>query len=185
SATELDGFAEYEDFERHARETLARGIYDHLAAGALSNWTRDENRRAFDRWVFDKRLMRPVANTDLSTSIVGAELAFPVMLAPSAFHRMVHPDGEIATGRAAKAMGTTMVLSTLSSTPLEDVAATGVNCWLQLQFHNDEQISLDLAKRAEQAGFTALALTLDAPNYGIRPADQRNHIHLPAGVEIA
>ena len=185
TSTELDGFAEYEDFERHARETLARGIYDHLAAGALSNWTRDENRRAFDRWVFDKRLMRPVANTDLSTSIVGAELAFPVMLAPSAFHRMVHPDGEVATARAAKAMGTTMVLSTLSSTPLEDVAATGVNCWLQLQFHNDEQISLDLARRAKQAGFTALALTLDAPNYGIRPADQRNHIHLPAGVEIA
>src|SRR5262249_45725203 len=66
TSTELDGFAEYEDFEGHARETLARGIYDHLAAGALSNWTRDENRRAFDRWVFDKRLMRPVANTDLS-----------------------------------------------------------------------------------------------------------------------
>jgi len=182
---DLDAFAECDDFDRYAQEHHAPAIYDHLAAGALDNWTRDENRRAFDRWVFHKRLMCPVADPDLSTEIVSAKLDFPLMLAPSAFHKLVHPEGEVATARAAKAMGTTMVLSTSSSTPLEDVAATGVNCWLQPQIQKDDDINLGLVARAEQAGFGALALTIDAPNYGIRPADKRSHLHLPEGVQLA
>jgi 4-hydroxymandelate oxidase len=182
---DLDGFAEYADFEAYARERLDPAIYDHLAAGAHTNWTRDENRRAYDRWVFHKRLMCPVADPELATEIVAAKLDFPVMLAPSAFHKLVHPEGEVATARAAASMATTMVLSTLSSTPLEDVAATGVNCWLQLQFHEDDEINLELVSRAEQAGFSAIALTIDAPNYGIRPADKRAHLRLPEGVQLA
>jgi (S)-2-hydroxy-acid oxidase len=182
---DLDGFAEFADFEAYAREHLDPAIFDHLNAGAHTNWTRDENRRAYDRWVFHKRLMYPVADPVLETEVVAAKLDFPLMLAPSAFHKLVHPEGEAATARAAKSMGTTMVLSTSSSTPLEDVAATGVNCWLQLQFHKDDDINLGLTGRAEEAGFTAIALTVDAPNYGMRPADKRHHMHLPEGVELA
>ncbi|MGF1470911.1 MAG: alpha-hydroxy acid oxidase [Rubrobacteraceae bacterium] len=182
---DLDRLAEYADFEEHARETLPQAAYDHLAAGAMGNWTRDENRRAYDRWVFRKRLMVDVADTDLSTTALGTELGFPVMLAPSAFHKLSHPDGEIASATAAREMGSLMVLSTLASTSLEDVAATGVNCWFQLQIHKDRELTTSLAERAEAAGYRALCLTVDAPNYGIRPADKRNHIHLPKGVEIA
>lgn len=184
-SVDLDGFAEYADFEAYAEEHLDPAIFGHLNSGAHTNWTRDENRRAFDRWVFHKRLMRPVNDPDLSVEIVGASLPFPLFLAPSAFHKLVHPEGEVATARAAQSMGTTMVLSTSSSTPLEDVAATGVNCWLQLQFHKDDAINLDLAGRAESAGYKAIALTVDAPNYGIRPSDKRLHMHLPEGVQLA
>ena len=182
---DLDAFAEYADFLRYAEEHLDPAIFNHLNAGSHTNWTRDENRRAYDRWVFHKRLMCPVDNPVLGTEIVAAKLDFPLMLAPSAFHKLVHPEGEVATARAAKSMGTTMVLSTSSSTPLEDVAATGVNCWLQLQFHKDDDINLGLVSRAEAAGFTAIALTVDAPNYGVRPADKRSHMHLPEGVQLA
>lgn len=183
--TDLNELAEYEDFHALAKENLPKPIYDHLAAGAMTNWTRDENRRAYDRWVFDKRLMRNVSDPDLSTSVMGTELDLPVMLAPSAFHRMVHPEGELATAKAAKAAGSAICLSTLSSTPLEEVAATGVDLWLQIQIHKDRGLTTGLMQRAEQAGFKGFALTVDAPNYGIRPADKRNHIHLPTGVRIA
>lgn len=182
---QLDRFAEYADFEAHARAVLPRATYEHLAEGTLRNWTRDENRRAFDRWVFRKRLMVDVETIDLRTRVAGTDLALPVMLAPSAFHKLVHSEGELGSASAAAAMGSAIVLSTLSSTSLEAVAATGAACWLQLQIHRDRDLTLELARRAEAAGFKALALTLDAPTFGLRPADKRNHIKLPTGIGIA
>ena len=182
---ELDAYAEFEDFEAHAEEVLARPIFDHLNAGAGRNWTRDENRRAFDRWLIRKKLMRDVSAVDTSVTVAGQHLDVPILLAPSAFHKLVHPDGELASAGAAKAMGTGMVLSTLSSVPLEEVAAVGLPCWLQLQIHKDRGITTSLQERAEAAGFRGLCLTVDAPNYGIRPADKRSHMHLPRDVRIA
>ncbi len=182
---ELDAYAEFEDFEAHAEEVLARPIFDHLNAGAGRNWTRDENRRAFDRWLIRKKLMRDVSAVDTSVTVAGQHLDVPILLAPSAFHKLVHPDGELASAGAAKAMGTGMVLSTLSSVPLEEVAAIGLPCWLQLQIHKDRGITTSLQDRAESAGFRGLCLTVDAPNYGIRPADKRSHMHLPRDVRIA
>ena len=185
SINELDGFQEFEDFEAHAQSTLAAPIFDHLNAGAGRNWTRDENRRAYDRWLIRKRLMRDVAAVDLSVEVVGQRLEVPIMLAPSAFHKLVHPDGELASAGAAHALGTGMVLSTLSSTPLEDVAAVGLPCFLQLQIHKDRGLTTSLQERAESAGYRGLVLTVDAPNYGIRPADKRSHMRLPREVHIA
>ncbi len=183
--TDLTAFAEYDDFMAYAETTLPRPTFDHLNAGALTNWTREENRRAYDRWTIRKRLLVDVADTDLSTTVVGNRVEMPILLAPSAFHKFVHPEGEVATARAAKAMGTTMCLSTLSSTPLEEVAATGVDCWLQLQIHKDRGLTTELVDRAAAAGYKGIAFTVDAPNYGLKPSDRRSEIHLPAGVQIA
>ncbi|UUY02393.1 alpha-hydroxy-acid oxidizing protein [Svornostia abyssi] len=183
--TDLTRFAEYDDFMAYAEATLPQPTFNHLNAGALTNWTRDENRRAYDRWVIRKRLLVDVSDTDLSTTVLGTRVEMPVLLAPSAFHKFVHPDGELATARAAKAMGTTMCLSTLSSTPLEDVAATGVDCWLQLQIHKDRGLTTELVDRAAAAGYKGIAFTVDAPNYGLKPSDRRSEIHLPTGVQIA
>lgn len=183
--SELDGFEEFEDFEAHAEATLASPIFNHLNAGAGRNWTRDENRRAYDRWLIRKRVMRDVSEVDLSVTVVGQQLEVPIMLAPSAFHKVVHPDGELASASAAHAMGAGMVLSTLSSTPLEEVGAVGLPCFLQLQIHKDRGLTTSLQERAEAAGYRGLVLTVDAPNYGIRPADRRSHIHLPRDVRIA
>lgn len=183
--SELAEYQEFEDFEANAAATLAAPIFNHLNAGAGRNWTRDENRRAYDRWLLRKRLMRDVSEVDMSVTVVGQRLEIPIMLAPSAFHKLVHPDGELASAGAAHAMGTGMVLSTLSSTPLEDVGAVGLPCFLQLQIHKDRGLTTSLQERAEAAGFKGLVLTVDAPNYGIRPADKRDHIRLPREVEIA
>ena len=185
TAEDLEAFVEYDDFRNYARERLAPAVFDHLDAGAGTNWTRDENRRAYDRFVIRKRLMVDVADTDLSVTVLGDCLELPVMLAPSAFHKFVHPDGELASGAAARAAGTAQVLSTLSSTRLEDVGAIGHPCWLQLQIHKDRGLTTALQERAEAAGYKAICLTVDAPNYGIKPADKRNHIHLPSDVRIA
>ena len=183
--SELDGFEEFEDFEAYARATLASPIFSHLNAGAGRNWTRDENRRAYDRWLIRKRVMRDVSAVDLSVTVVGQRLAVPILLAPSAFHKVVHPAGELGSAGAAHALGTGMVLSTLSSTPLEEVSAVGLPCFLQLQIHRDRGLTTSLQERAEAAGYRGLVLTVDAPTYGIRPVDKRSHIHLPRDVRIA
>ena len=181
----LDRFVEFADFEAYARETLPPAAFDHLAAGAGANWTRDENRRAYDRWVIRKRLMADVADTDLSVTVLGDRIDLPIMLAPSAFHKFAHPDGEHGSAGAAAKMGTAQTLSTLSSVPLEAVSAYGHPCWLQLQIHKDRGLTTSLSERAEAAGYKALCLTVDAPNYGVRPADKRNHLRLPKEVKIA
>jgi 4-hydroxymandelate oxidase len=185
TTTDLDRFAEFADFEAYAKKTLPPAAFDHLAAGAGRNWTRDENRRAYDRWVIRKRLMVDVADTDLSVTVLGDRIELPVMLAPSAFHKFAHPDGEHASAGAAAKAGTAQTLSTLSSVPLEAVAAYGHPCWLQLQIHKDRGLTTSLMERAEAAGYKALCLTVDAPNYGLRPADKRNHLSLPREVKIA
>jgi 4-hydroxymandelate oxidase len=182
---DLDRFAELPDFEAHASATVPGPVYEHLAAGAGRNWTRDENLRAYDRWLIRKRLMVDVADADLSTTVTGRRLELPIVLAPSAFHKLVHPDGELASAAAARDAGTGIVLSTLSSTSLEDVAAVGAPTWLQLQIHKDRGLTTSLQERAEAAGLAGLCLTVDAPSYGVRPADKRNHIRLPDEVTIA
>src|SRR5438874_12770554 len=90
-----------EDFERQARDRLPQMVYDYYAGGAGEEWTLRENVRAFDRWVLRPRILVDVAKVDLSTTVLGQPLPFPIMLAPTAFQRLAHPEGELATARAA------------------------------------------------------------------------------------
>jgi isopentenyl diphosphate isomerase/L-lactate dehydrogenase-like FMN-dependent dehydrogenase len=112
-------------------------------------------------------------------------VAFPVLVAPTAFHRLATPEGEVATARAARALDTIMVASTLATVPLEDVAATGAARWFQLYVFSDRGLTRELVERAVAAGYTALVPTVDAPTIGIRYADQRNRFVLPEGLELA
>jgi 4-hydroxymandelate oxidase len=110
----------------------------------------------------------------------------PVLIAPTAFHRMAHPDGERATARAAGQAGTIMTLSTLSNTPLEEVAAVATAPqWFQLYVYRDRAATEALVRRVEVAGFRALVLTVDAPLLGRRERDVRNRFRLPPGLTIA
>lgn len=182
---DLERFVCFEDFHDAARHRLSTDAYDYYRSGALGEWTLAENVAAWQRWTFVRRALVDVSAIDISTTVLGTPVALPVLVAPTAFHRLATPDGEVATARAALAAGTVMVNSTLSTMPLEDVAATGVAGWFQLYVFADRGLTRDLVDRAAASGFAALVPTVDAPTIGIRYADQRNRFVLPDGMELA
>lgn len=168
------------DFERIAAERLPGAAYDYYASGAHDEVTLRENRAAFERLRLHYRVLAGVGERDTRTVILGRTHDWPVLLAPTAFARMAHPDGELAVARAAGQAGVTQVLSTLATTRLEDVAAEAARPpWFQLYVFRDRALTLDLVRRAEAAGYEALVLTVDAPLLGQRERDARNGFSLP------
>lgn len=160
--------------------------YDYYRSGADEGRTLRENRRAFRRLEIHYRVLVDVAERDLSTTLLGARIPFPIVVAPTAYHRLAHPEGEIASARGAADAGTIFTLSTLATTTIEDVAAasSGVK-WFQLYVHRDRGFTRSLVERAEAAGYRALMLTVDTPLLGRRLADVRNAFALPEGLVMA
>jgi 4-hydroxymandelate oxidase len=174
------------DFEALARQALLREAYDYYAGGAQDEVTLRENRAAYDRLALAYRVLVDVSRRDLTASVLGQPVAMPVLVAPTAFHRLATPEGELATARAAGAAGTVMILSTLSTSPIEAVvsAASGP-VWFQLYVYRDRKATEGLVRRAEAAGCRALVLTVDAPLLGRRERDVRNRFSLPPGLTVA
>ncbi|XP_055939010.1 2-Hydroxyacid oxidase 1-like [Argiope bruennichi] len=175
-----------EDFEKHALATLPKYAADYYRSGADEEQTLKENREGFKRLRFRPRFLRDVSTRFLKTYVLGHSISFPVCIAPSAMHRMAHPDGEVATVKAAAAEGVPMVLSTVSTTSLEDVAKAAPESirWLQLYIYKDRKVSRELIIRAEKAGYLAIVLTVDAPVFGHRWADTRNKFSLPPHLKL-
>ena len=174
-----------DDYEHAARERLDASIYDYIAGGSWDEVTLTENRTAYDKWRLRPRAMVNVEHRDLSVSILGDRLSLPIGIAPSAFHKLMHPDGELATARAAGAAGTVMCLSIMSTVSLEEVAAVASGpLWLQTYILKDRSLTADLAARAKAAGYRAFVLTVDTPVLGRRERDSRNQFELPAGIEM-
>ncbi|HKV07038.1 MAG TPA: alpha-hydroxy acid oxidase [Thermoanaerobaculia bacterium] len=174
------------ELEALAREKLARESYDYYASGAQDEVTLRENRAAYERLTLAYRVLVDVSHRDLSATVLGQPVAMPILVAPTAFHRLALPEGEIATVRAAGAAGTVMILSTLSNTPVEEVvAAASGPVWFQLYVYRDRKATEGLVRRAEAAGCRALVLTVDAPYIGRRERDVRNRFHLPPGLSVA
>lgn len=173
------------DYELLAAEKLPQMAYDYYASGAHDEITLAENMRAYDRLRLQYRVLRDISQRTTATTLFGHELATPVIIAPTAFHKMAHPDGELATARAAGAAGTLMIVSSLSTTAIEDVmeVATGP-VWFQLYVYKDRQATADLVRRAEDAGCQAIVLTVDAQVWGRREADVRNRFQLPPGLMV-
>jgi 4-hydroxymandelate oxidase len=174
------------ELEALAREKLSREAYDYYAGGAHDEVTLRENRAAYDRVSIAYRVLVDVSRRDLTTSVLGQPVAMPVLVAPTAFHRLATPEGELATARAAGAAGTAMILSTLSTTRIEEVvAAASGPVWFQLYIYRDRGATEGLVRRAEAAGCRALVLTVDAPLLGRRERDVRNRFRLPPGLAVA
>lgn len=174
-----------DDYERAARERLDGAIYDYIAGGALDEVTLKDNRNAFDKWRFRPRVMVGVEHRDTTVNILGDNLSFPVGIAPSAFHQLVHPEGELLTARVAGASGTVLCVSTMATTTLEDIAAVASGpLWFQTYIFKDRGVTRELAARARAAGYRALVLTVDTPVLGRRERDVRNQFELPAGIEL-
>ncbi|GIW52722.1 MAG: alpha-hydroxy-acid oxidizing enzyme [Gemmatimonadales bacterium] len=179
----MDELLNLDDFEAAACERLPAAARDYVRGGAADEITLHENREAFRRFQLLPRVLRDVSNIDLTIDLFGERLSFPVLVAPTAFHSLAHPEGELATARAAAAAGTVMVVSTMSSYRLEEIAAAAsAPKWFQLYCYRDRSVTRALVERAEAAGYRAICMTVDLPRVGRRERDLRNRFSLPPGV---
>ena len=162
-----------EAMESVAREKLSPGAYGYVAGGAGSEDTMRENLAAFRRRRIVPRMLRDVGERDLSIELFGKRFESPILLAPVGVQGIVHPEGELATARAAAATGVPFVLSTASSRTLEEVASVAgeVQRWFQLYWPRDKDVAASLLARAEKAGYSALVVTLDTWLLAWRPRD--------------
>jgi 4-hydroxymandelate oxidase len=176
------------DYEAHARARLDPATWAWLSGGAGDEITLRANRAAWDALRLQPRVLRPLAGSHTRIELLGRTLALPVLLAPVAFQRFVHPHGEVGAALAAAAQGAGFVLSTQASAPLEDVARAALGeagrgpLWFQLYLQRDRGATLALVQRAEAAGFEALVLTVDAPVGGARDRERRAGFRLPPGI---
>jgi 4-hydroxymandelate oxidase len=174
------------DYEALARERIDPIAWDYIAGGAEDEVTLRANRTAFERIQLRPRVLVDVSACDLATTALGAPLGMPILVAPSAYHALVHPEGECATARGAGAAGTLMVVSSFATRRLEEVAeAASGPLWFQLYVYAERRISETLVRRAEAAGYRALVLTVDVPRLGRREKDERNHFALPPHLRMA
>ncbi|XP_006813604.1 2-Hydroxyacid oxidase 1-like [Saccoglossus kowalevskii] len=176
-----------DDFERFAQKHLARNVFDYYRSGANLEETLKDNREAFKRYKIRPRVLRDVSHRNLSTTILGEKIDFPICIAPTAMQKMAHPDGEIATAKAAAKMKTLMCLSSWATCSFEEVAEADPNGlkWFQLYIYKDREATAQLVRRAEKAGYKAIALTVDTPILGRRYADVRNKFQLPPHLSLA
>lgn len=176
------------EYESLAPQNLSQMALDYYASGAWDEITLRDNRTAYERYKLRPRMLVDVSQRNLTTKILGQHISMPVLIAPMAFQCLAHPEGELATAKVAADLGTTMVLSTLSTKKLEDVALASnmpKSLWFQLYVHRDRALTQALVERAEVAGYQALCLTVDAPILGRRERDRRNEFTLPSGMELA
>ncbi len=184
-ASTLAACASIQDLEAIAKRRLSRAVYDYYAGGAEDEQTLDANREAFRKVFIRPRALVNVGRIDIASTALGTPITMPVMVAPTAYQRMAHPEGELATARAASEAGTIMVASTISTCSLEEIAKAAAGpLWFQLYVQPDRSISRELARRAEASGYRALCLTVDTPQLGRRERDVRNHFALPAGIRM-
>lgn len=173
------------EYQAIAKQKLPKMIYDYYASGAEDEWTLQENREAFARILFRPRILIDVSKIDMTANVLGFKLSMPIMIAPSAMQKMAHPDGEYATARAASAAGTIMTLSSWATSSVEEVASTGPGIrFFQLYVYKNRKVVEQLVRRAEKAGFKAIALTVDTPRLGRREADIKNRFVLPPNLTL-
>lgn len=174
------------ELEDMARAKVPHAAFDYIAGGAEDEVTLLRNREAFGRWALRPRVLVDVSKRDTSTTVLGQKVSMPILVAPTAFHALVHPEGEIATAKGTADADSLMVVSTIATKTLEEVAATvPAPRWFQLYVYKDRKVTEDLVHRAVRAGYRALCLTVDTPVLGRRERDERNAFTLPPGLGIA
>lgn len=175
------------EYETRAKSHLSQMAFDYYSSGAWDEVTLRDNRAAFERIKLLPRMLVDVSKRDLKVTVLGQTLQLPVIIAPMALQCLAHVDGEVATAKAAASTGAGMILSTMSTKSIEEVAISDNNSlrWFQLYVHKDKGLTRALVERAFKAGYTALCLTVDAPLLGQRERDKRNEFALPTGLHLA
>jgi 4-hydroxymandelate oxidase len=171
------------EFEAVAKQRLSKEEYDYIAGGATDEISVERNRRAFESWALRPRVLRDVSALDLSTTVLGTRVNFPVLIAPCGGHKRAHPDGEFATYRAAAAAGTIMAVSANASSSFEELAgAAAGHLWVQLYPFRDRELTKDWLARAKAAGYEAVCITLDSQWPPKRERNIRNNYRRTRGV---
>lgn len=174
------------EYEQLAKVHLSQIAYDYYSSGAGDEITLQDNLAAFTRIKLRPKMLVDVSEIKLNTQVLGESLQLPLLIAPMAFQCLADPGGEIATAIAAASAGVGMVLSTLATKSLEEVATVANEWrWFQLYIHKDKGLTRALVERAYQSGYKALCLTVDAPVLGKRERDQHNQFRLPPGLQPA
>lgn len=172
------------DYEALAAERLEEGVLGYFAGGAGDEHTLRWNVEAYLHWRLRPRVLVDVEQCSTATTVLGQEIALPLLVAPFAYQRVLHPDGEPALARAVKAVGTILCLSTFASATVEEVADTGVARWFQLYAFRDLGVRRAVVERVRAAGYTALVLTVDTPFLGRRERDFRTGFEVPAEITV-
>ncbi|MFJ8864531.1 alpha-hydroxy acid oxidase [Streptomyces sp. NPDC102473] len=171
-----------DDVERLAASLVPADVWDFIQGGSGSEHTLGANRAALDDVALVPRVLRGAGTGVTRTRLVGTASAMPVAIAPMAYHRLLHPEGELAMAAAARAADVPFTAGMLSSCSLESIAQVGASVWFQLYWLNDRGRMRELIGRAERAGCRALVITVDVPVMGRRLRDLRNAFALPPGV---
>ncbi|MGK2957045.1 MAG: alpha-hydroxy acid oxidase [Acidimicrobiales bacterium] len=169
------------DFEDVAKTKLEPAAYAYYAGGAADEITLLENQTAWSRWRLRPRVLVDVATIKTDTTLLGAPVAMPIGIAPTALHGLAHPEAEVAMARGASDAGLAYTMSSLATRPVEDLAAAGLEGprWFQVYDHRDRSITADMVARAEAAGCKAIVLTVDLPVFGRREREIRSGFAQP------
>lgn len=172
------------DYQAYARERMSEQAWAYMAGGAADELTLQDNRQAFDRLRLRSRVLQDLRGGNTRLRLFGQDYEHPIFVAPVAYQKLAHADGELACVLGASALRAGMVVSTQASIELETIAAQAQTpLWFQLYIQPDRDFTAALVRRAEAAGYRALVLTVDAPVSGIRNREQRAGFALPAGIE--
>lgn len=176
------------DHEAEAKKMLDANAWAYFSGGAGDELTLRDNRESWDRHKIHPRVLRDFSSASTRSTLLGRSLAHPILVAPMAYQRLAHPDGELGTAHAAAALGVGFVLSMQASVRLETIAQAVADdagrgpLWFQLALQGDWGLTCDLVQRAEACGFEALVLTVDSPTNGYRDRERRVNFQLPPDV---
>jgi isopentenyl diphosphate isomerase/L-lactate dehydrogenase-like FMN-dependent dehydrogenase len=174
------------DYQRAAEARLDPAAFGYFAGGANDEWTLSENLAAFNRWVLRPRMLVDVSRRTTVTTVLGTDVSMPLLVAPTAFQRLAHAEGESAMARGAAAAGTIMCLSTAATATIEEVADAAPDAprWFQLYWSADRGFVAELVERAKAAGNRAIVVTVDLPEVGRRERDLRTEFRVPEDVPV-
>ena len=172
------------DFEKMAERKMSKMAYEYVASGAADEVTLRWNRQSLDSIKLNSSVLNDVSKIDTTTTLLGQELAYPILIAPTAYHKIMHSEGELATARGAGKANATYVVSSFTTTYMEDIkkVATGPR-WFQLYVRDDREFTKNLVQKVESLGCKALCITVDTPVGGVRNRQQRVNFRLPEGID--
>lgn len=171
------------DFEKFAAEKMTHMAYEYVASGAADELTLRWNRQGLDAIKLNPTVLTDVSQLNTRVTLFGQELSYPILIAPTAYHKIMHPEGELATARGAGAASAIYVVSSFTTTPLDEIAKAATQpLWFQIYVRDDRDFTKALIQQAEALGFRALCVTVDTPVAGVRNRQDKARFALPEGI---